>query len=60
MIALARRVAASRSFQNFMLGVIVLTAIVAGLEDVATLMARYGALFDALELAVQTSSSSRS
>lgn len=54
MIALARRVAASRSFQNFMLGVIVLTAIVAGLETSATLMARYGALFDALELAVQT------
>jgi voltage-gated sodium channel len=53
-IALARRIAANRSFQNFVLGVILLTAVVAGLETSATLTARYGALFETLEIVVQT------
>jgi voltage-gated sodium channel len=52
-IELSRRVTASRNFQNFILGIIVLTAVVAGIETSATLMASYGAFFDWLELVVQ-------
>jgi len=47
-----------RVFRNalgrFATGVIVLTAVVAGLETSATLTARYGALLDWLDLVVQT------
>jgi voltage-gated sodium channel len=53
-IELARRVTASRSFQHFILGVIVLAAVVAGIETSATLMARHGAFLDWLELVMQT------
>ncbi len=53
-IDLARRVAESRHFQNFVLGVILLTAVLVGLETSATLTARSGALFDALDVVVQT------
>jgi voltage-gated sodium channel len=49
----ARRTAESNSFQHFILGVILLAAILIGVETSETLMARYGPMFDALELAVQ-------
>ena len=54
MIGLARRLADSRHFQNVVLGVIVLTAIMVGLETSETLVERYGALFHWLDLVVQT------
>ena len=53
MVALARRVADSAAFQNFVLGVIVLTAVLIGVETSETLTARHGALFDALDALVQ-------
>jgi voltage-gated sodium channel len=51
---LASRLAGSQHFQHFILGIIVLTAIVVGLETSETLTARYGAVFDALDVIVQT------
>lgn len=54
MIELARRAAESRPFQNAVLGVIVLTAVILGLETSETLTARYGPLFHWLDLVVQT------
>ncbi|HXH81335.1 MAG TPA: ion transporter [Candidatus Tectomicrobia bacterium] len=53
MIALARRTADSSRFQNFILAVIVLTAVLVGVETSETLTARYGPLFDALDAVVQ-------
>jgi voltage-gated sodium channel len=53
-IGLARRLADNRHFQNFVLGVIVLTAIIVGLETSETLVGRYGALFHWLDVVVQT------
>jgi voltage-gated sodium channel len=50
----ARRVADSPRFQQFILGVIVLAAIVVGLETSATLTARYRTVFFALEVLIQT------
>jgi voltage-gated sodium channel len=52
-IELAGRVAESRAFQNAVMGVIVLTAIIVGLETSPDLAGRYRALFDAAELVVQ-------
>jgi voltage-gated sodium channel len=49
----ARRIAESRHFQNLTLAVILLTAIVVGLETYAHLAERHGALFDAVDTAVQ-------
>ena len=54
MIELARRIAESRAFQNVVLAVIVLTAIIVGLETSPALAGRYRALFDAAEMMVQT------
>jgi voltage-gated sodium channel len=52
-IALARGLAESARFQNFMLGVIVLTAVLVGVETSGWLTARYAALFETLDLLVQ-------
>jgi voltage-gated sodium channel len=49
----ARRIADSASFQNFILGVIVVAAILIGIETSETLMARYRPVLDAIELVVQ-------
>ncbi len=54
MIALARGIADSRMFQNIVLGVIVLTAVIIGLETSETLMERYGTLFHWVDVIVQT------
>jgi voltage-gated sodium channel len=53
-IEVARRLANSRSFQNTVLGVILLTAVMVGLGTSDTLTRRYGAVFDWLEAIVQT------
>ena len=53
MINLARRIADSPSFQSFILGVIVIAAVLIGVETSETLMARYGPVADGLELVVQ-------
>lgn len=53
MIALARRIADSRVFQNIVLGVIVLTAVIIGIETSETLMERYGTLFHWIDVVVQ-------
>jgi voltage-gated sodium channel len=50
----ARRIADSPRFQHFILGVIVLAAMVVGLETSATLTARYRTVFVALEVLIQT------
>jgi voltage-gated sodium channel len=52
-IDLARRIADSPSFQSFILGVIVIAAVLIGVETSETLMARYGPVVDGLELVVQ-------
>lgn len=54
MISLARQIAGSHAFQNFILTVILLTAVIVGLETSATLTARYGPVFDGIEVLVQT------
>lgn len=54
MIELARRIACSSRFQQFILAIIVLTAVVVGLETSETLTARYGVVFDWLDVVVQT------
>ena len=53
MIEVARRLAASRAFQNTVLGVILLTAVIVGLGTSDTLTQRYGAVFDWLDAIVQ-------
>jgi voltage-gated sodium channel len=52
-IGLARRIADSRVFQNVVLGVIVLTAVIIGIETSETLMERYGAVFHLIDVVVQ-------
>jgi voltage-gated sodium channel len=52
-IDLARRIADSPSFQNFILGVILIAAVLIGVETSETIMARYGPAVDGLELVVQ-------
>jgi voltage-gated sodium channel len=54
MTRLARRVAEHRAFHNVVLGVILVTAVVVGLETFPDLADRHQALFDAVELLVQT------
>jgi voltage-gated sodium channel len=51
---LARRVAESHAFQNFMLGVILLTAVIIGLETSDTLVEGYGPVFELLDMIIQT------
>jgi voltage-gated sodium channel len=50
----ARRIADNPLFQNFILGVIVVSAIVIGVETSAALTAEYGDAIIALELLIQT------
>ncbi len=50
----ASRIVDSPRFQHFILGVIVVGAIVIGVETSATLTARYGAIIGAVELLIQT------
>jgi voltage-gated sodium channel len=50
----ARRVAQSAAFTNVILAVIVLTAVLVGVETSETVTARYPALFDGLDVVVQT------
>lgn len=54
MTNLARRVAESHGFQNFILGVIVVTAAIVGLETSETLVEHYGGLFELVDAIVQT------
>ena len=54
MIDRARRIADSPTFQNFILGVIVVAAILIGVETSETLMASYRPVLDGIEVAVQT------
>ena len=54
MTNLARRVAESHGFQHFILGVILVTAVIVGLETSETLVAHYGGLFELMDLVVQT------
>ena len=54
MSEVARRVADSPRFQHFILGVIIVGAIVIGVETSATLTARYGAIIVAVEVLIQT------
>jgi voltage-gated sodium channel len=51
---MARRIADTPRFQHFILGVIVVGAIVIGVETSPTLSARYGAAIAALETLIQT------
>jgi voltage-gated sodium channel len=51
---LAGRVAESPAFQNFMLGVILLTAVIIGLETSDTLAEHYGPVFELLDVVIQT------
>ena len=53
MIDRARRIADSPSFHHFILGVIVVAAVLIGMETSETLMARYRPVLDGIELAVQ-------
>jgi voltage-gated sodium channel len=50
----ARRIVDSPGFQHFILGVIVVGAIVIGVETSATFTARYGAIIVAVEMLIQT------
>ena len=54
MIERARRIAESRHFQNAILAVILLTAVLIGLETSDDLATRYRSVFDLVEMAVQT------
>lgn len=54
MIEAVRRIVDSPGFQHFILGVIVVGAIVIGVETSATLTARYGAIIIAVEMLIQT------
>ena len=60
MTTLARRVAESHGFQNFILGVILVTAVIVGVETSDPLMERYGGLFELADMVVQAISCSRS
>ncbi len=53
MIAWSRRVANNKAFQNFVLAVILVNAILVGLETSEELVRDYGALFDLLNFAIQ-------
>lgn len=53
MTEIARRIADDPRFQHFILGVILVAAIVIGVETSATLTARYGGLIDSVELLIQ-------
>jgi voltage-gated sodium channel len=53
LIARARRIADDPRFQYFILGVIVLAAVVVGVETSATLTARYSSVIVALEAVIQ-------
>jgi voltage-gated sodium channel len=50
----ARRIASNPRFQHFILGVIVVGAIIIGVETSATITARYGDALAALEMLIQT------
>lgn len=52
-MSLARRIADDPRFQNFILGVIVLGAIVIGVETSPALTARYGSILAAIEVLIQ-------
>ena len=54
MTTLARRLAESHAFQNVVLGVILLTAVIIGLETSEALVERYGPLFDLFDVIIQT------
>jgi voltage-gated sodium channel len=54
MIDIARRIADNPRFQQFILGVIIVGAIVIGVETSAALTTRYSAAILALEMAIQT------
>jgi voltage-gated sodium channel len=54
MIVLARRIANSRLFQAFIIGVIVVNAVLVGLETSPELVDRYGALFELLNRVIVT------
>lgn len=54
MIELARRIVDNPRFQTFILGVIVAGAIVIGVETSDAVTARYSAVLDVLEIAIQT------
>jgi voltage-gated sodium channel len=51
---LARRLAESHGFQNFILGVILATAVIVGLETSETLSERHRGLFDLADAVIQT------
>jgi hypothetical protein len=51
---IARRIADNPHFQHFILGIIVVGAIVIGVETSATLTARYSGLILAIEMLIQT------
>lgn len=52
MIVVARRIANSSAFQAFIIGVILVNAVLVGLETDAELVARYGGLFELLNVAI--------
>jgi voltage-gated sodium channel len=52
MIGAARRIADNRAFQAFIIGVILVNAVVVGLETSPELVDRYGAIFDVLNTAI--------
>ena len=54
MIELSRRIADNPRFQHFILCVIVIGAVVIGIETSATVTARYGAILGAVEMLIQT------
>lgn len=54
MIDLARRLADHPRFQYFILGTIVVAAIIIGVETSPTITARYATLIDAVEILIQT------
>jgi voltage-gated sodium channel len=51
---MARRVAESHRFQHFILMIILITAVIVGLETSETLVAHYGWLFEVADTVVQT------
>ena len=53
MTNLARRVAEAYGFQNFILGVILVTAVIVGLETSDTLVEHYGGPFELADLVIQ-------
>ena len=59
MTTLARRVAESHGFQNFILGVILVTAVIVGIETSDPLMERYGGLFELADIVGRDCASAR-